>query len=88
MILNTAKTQEIIPGVRKAAVLLLTLGEEDGQGIGLLARGAPRAPDADHGAGGLSGEEPGDDPLLEGFEGLFLFFFGFRRDWWPYHRQG
>jgi flagellar motor switch protein FliG len=28
LILNTAKTPEIVPGIRKAAVLLLTLGEE------------------------------------------------------------
>ena len=49
---------------------LQALLQEDGDGIGLLAGGASRRPDADHGARTLSGKELGDDLFVEGFEGL------------------
>ena len=39
---------------------LLTFGEQDGDGICLLAGGTARRPDADHGVCGLVGEELGD----------------------------
>lgn len=48
---------------------LLALGQQDGEGVGLLAGGAAHRPDPDHRRGSLVGKELGDDPLLQGLEG-------------------
>src|ERR1039458_9780681 len=48
----------------------LTLGQQDGDGIGFLAGGAAWRPDANHGACGLAGKELRDDLFLERLKGL------------------
>ena len=64
--MSVAKTCSLETLLQRLQVLL----QEDGDGIGLLAGGAARDPDAYRRACGLAGKEPRDDLLLEDLECL------------------
>ena len=49
---------------------LNALDQQDGDRVGLLARGTARGPDADHRAGRFTGKERGDDLFLQHLEHL------------------